>query len=90
MREGAVRHLLTSPDPLAVGQLHLNEFLLMPKLQEPYPPLLFPRLGSLSLRRPSPDSYSSLLVLLAAALGLTATTNLLLPRYSDSFAIEVQ
>jgi MFS family permease len=33
-------------------------------------------------------SYSSLLVLLAAALGLAAATNLLLPRYSDSFAIE--
>jgi MFS family permease len=30
-------------------------------------------------------SYSSLLVLLAAALGLAAVTNLLLPRYSDSF-----
>jgi len=30
-------------------------------------------------------SYSSLLVLLAAALGLAAATNLLLPRYSDSF-----
>jgi len=34
-------------------------------------------------------SYSSLLVLLAAALGLAAATNLLLPRYSDSFATEV-
>jgi MFS family permease len=34
-------------------------------------------------------SYSSLLVLLAAALGLAAATNLLLPRYSDSFPIEV-
>jgi len=30
-------------------------------------------------------SYSSLLVLLAAALGLAAATNLLLPRYSDAF-----
>jgi MFS family permease len=30
-------------------------------------------------------SYASLLVLLAAALGLAAATNLLLPRYSDSF-----
>lgn len=35
-------------------------------------------------------SYSHLLVLLAAALALAATTNLLLPRYSDSFAVEVQ
>jgi MFS family permease len=35
-------------------------------------------------------SYASLLVLLATALGLAATTNLLLPRYADSFAIEVQ
>jgi len=35
-------------------------------------------------------SYSSLLVLLAAALGLAAVTNLLLPRYSDSFATEVR
>jgi MFS family permease len=34
-------------------------------------------------------SYSSLLVLLAAALGLAAATNLLLPRYADSFTIEV-
>ncbi len=34
-------------------------------------------------------SYASLLVLLAAALGLAAVTNLLLPRYSDSFAAEV-
>ena len=34
-------------------------------------------------------SYSSLLVLLAAALALAAVTNLLLPRYSDSFATEV-
>ena len=33
-------------------------------------------------------SYSSLLVLLAAALGLAAAANLLLPRYSDSFATE--
>jgi cyanate permease len=31
-------------------------------------------------------SYASLLVLLAVALGLAAATNLLLPRYSDSFA----
>jgi hypothetical protein len=35
-------------------------------------------------------SYSSLLILLAAALGVAAATNLLLPRYADSFAIEVQ
>jgi cyanate permease len=35
-------------------------------------------------------SYASLLVLLAAALGLAAATNLLLPRYSDSFAVEAQ
>jgi MFS family permease len=35
-------------------------------------------------------SYASLLVLLATALGLAAATNLLLPRYSDSFAIEVR
>jgi MFS family permease len=34
-------------------------------------------------------SYVALLVLLAAALGLAAMTNLLLPRYRDSFAIEV-
>jgi MFS family permease len=34
-------------------------------------------------------SYSSLLVLLAAALGLAAATNLLLPRYPKSFAPEV-
>ena len=34
-------------------------------------------------------SYSSLLVLLAATLGLVATTNLLLPRHADSFTIEV-
>jgi MFS family permease len=34
-------------------------------------------------------SYSSLLILLAAALGLAATINLLLPRYSDSFPSEV-
>jgi MFS family permease len=33
-------------------------------------------------------SYSSLLILLAAALGLAAGTNLLLPRYSGSFAID--
>jgi MFS family permease len=31
-------------------------------------------------------SYSSLLILLAAALGVAAVTNLLLPRYSNSFA----
>ena len=30
-------------------------------------------------------SYASLLIMLAAALGLAATTNLLLPRYSDSY-----
>jgi MFS family permease len=35
-------------------------------------------------------SYSSLLILLAAALGVAAATNLLLPSYSDSFAIEIQ
>jgi MFS family permease len=34
-------------------------------------------------------SYSSLLTFLAAALGLAAATNLLLPRYSDSFATEI-
>jgi MFS family permease len=34
-------------------------------------------------------SYASLLVLLSAALGLAATTNLLLPRYSGSFATNV-
>ena len=34
-------------------------------------------------------SYGSLLVLLAAALGLAAATNLLLPRYSDSFAVKL-
>jgi hypothetical protein len=34
-------------------------------------------------------SYSSLLVLLAVALGLAATTNLSLPRYSDSFVTVV-
>ena len=34
-------------------------------------------------------SYSSLLVLLAAALGIAALTNLLLPRYSDSFAADL-
>ena len=33
-------------------------------------------------------SYSSLLTLLATALGLAAVTNLLLPRYSDSFGVE--
>jgi MFS family permease len=32
-------------------------------------------------------SYASLLTLLATALGLAAATNLLLPRYSESFAI---
>jgi cyanate permease len=32
-------------------------------------------------------SYASLLTLLATALGLAAATNLLLPRYSDSFAV---
>ena len=35
-------------------------------------------------------SYTSLLVLLAAALGLAATTNLLLPRYADSFVPDVR
>jgi MFS family permease len=35
-------------------------------------------------------SYASLLTLLATALGLAAATNLLLPRYSDSFAVEIQ
>ena len=35
-------------------------------------------------------SYASLLVLLAAALGLAAATNLLLPRYSDPFAVAVE
>jgi MFS family permease len=34
-------------------------------------------------------SYTSLLVLLAAALGLAAVTNLLLPHYADSFAREI-
>jgi MFS family permease len=34
-------------------------------------------------------SYTSLLTLLAAVLGLAATTNLLLPRYADSITIEV-
>src|SRR6202522_3899039 len=33
-------------------------------------------------------SYSSLLILLAAALAVAAATNLLLPRYADSFAEE--
>jgi len=33
-------------------------------------------------------SYSSLLILLAAALGLAAATNLLLPRYSDAFGTQ--
>src|SRR5271168_1888816 len=35
-------------------------------------------------------SYASLLTVLALALGLAALANLLLPRYSDSFATEVQ
>ncbi len=35
-------------------------------------------------------SYSSLLILLATALVIAAATNLLLPRYSDSFAVELQ
>ena len=35
-------------------------------------------------------SYASLLTLLAAALGLAAAANLLLPRYSNSFAFETQ
>jgi MFS family permease len=35
-------------------------------------------------------SYTSLLTLLAAALGLAAATNLLLPRYSKSFPFETQ
>ncbi len=35
-------------------------------------------------------SYTSLLTLLAAALGLAAATNLLLPRYSNSFPFETQ
>jgi MFS family permease len=34
-------------------------------------------------------SYASLLVILAVALGLAATTNLVLPRYADPFANEV-
>jgi MFS family permease len=34
-------------------------------------------------------SYTALLILLAIALGLAAAMNLLLPRYSDSFAIKV-
>ncbi len=34
-------------------------------------------------------SYASLLILLAAALAVAAITNLLLPRYADSFAAEV-
>jgi hypothetical protein len=34
-------------------------------------------------------SYTSLLTLLAIVLGLAAATNLLLPRYSDSFAVEI-
>jgi cyanate permease len=35
-------------------------------------------------------SYASLLVVLAAALGLAAAMNLFLPRYSDSFAVDVR
>jgi MFS family permease len=35
-------------------------------------------------------SYTSLLVLLAVVLGLTAVTNLVLPNYSDTFAMEAQ
>jgi cyanate permease len=35
-------------------------------------------------------SYASLLTLLATALGLAAATNLLLPRYPDSFAVGTQ
>jgi MFS family permease len=35
-------------------------------------------------------SYSSLLILLATALVIAAATNLLLSRYSDSFAVELQ
>lgn len=35
-------------------------------------------------------SYTALLVLLAAALGLAAATNFLLPRYSDSFGMEMR
>jgi MFS family permease len=35
-------------------------------------------------------SYASLLTLLATALGLAAATNLLLPRYSNSFTFETQ
>jgi MFS family permease len=35
-------------------------------------------------------SYTSLLTFLATALGLAAATNLLLPRYSNSFAVEIQ
>ena len=35
-------------------------------------------------------SYASLLTLLAAALGLAAATNLLLPRYANSFAFKTQ
>src|SRR5271165_3162784 len=38
----------------------------------------------------STGSYSSLLTLLATALGLAAVTNLLLPRYSDSFGVETE
>jgi hypothetical protein len=34
-------------------------------------------------------SYASLLIFLAAALALAAAMNLFLPRYSDSFPIEV-
>jgi hypothetical protein len=34
-------------------------------------------------------SYDSLLTLLAGLLGLAAASNLLLPHYSDSFAVSV-
>jgi hypothetical protein len=34
-------------------------------------------------------SYASLLALLAAVLGVAAAANLMLPRYTDSFATEV-
>ncbi|HEY4842196.1 MAG TPA: hypothetical protein VIH78_09520 [Terriglobales bacterium] len=45
-------------------------------------------IGSVILRRAfdATGSQPSLLILLAAALGLAAATNLLLPRYSGSFA----
>jgi hypothetical protein len=35
-------------------------------------------------------SYASLLILLATALAVAAATNLLLPRYSDSFGVEIE